>query len=425
MPDLRCGYHILAAQHVLCRPHGLGEIESQLALDHDAHNGRGMAPQGKGIFRAARDQTDEEKSSDAVQAVRQRQHFSRERLRQLPFHGARHVLLTDCRAHHRRFAVMFGIFPAHQALQGRKLPDDAGQEIGLAEFRRAPAILNQSVVAELPGHMGRHRDDTLRFLMQAAEFLVERHRQLFRHAIDQRGLAIFIEEELGIGQPRRQNPLVPFANQLHVRQLHVGDGEEIRQQRALLIDQREIPLMLLHGGHEDFFREREIMRLEGTQNRQRRLHHIDGLLQQIVVLVQMAAGRLGERGQLVEDHRAPPLLIHNHPMPFGLLHIVRNRLHRKALRAGHLGAQHPMSVTQIAGLDRGELDREYLPAAQGHQPAHRPGEAYAGLVPMHGFGKRQFAKELRQGLGQNRRHGLSLFLLHRKEILALGRLPHL
>ena len=91
-----------------------------------------MAPEGEWIFRSGRYNPDMEKRREAIQSIRDRQDLRRQCGRNWAIHGMRLILLPDADNHLRVLPVEPRIVASHYALQGRKLSDYTGQQIGFA-----------------------------------------------------------------------------------------------------------------------------------------------------------------------------------------------------------------------------------------------------------------------------------------------------
>ena len=82
--------------------------------------------------------------------------------------------------------------------------------------------------------------------------------QLGQAAFQSRFLVLFVEE-LGIRQARTQNAFVALDDVRRVFGLQVGDQQEAVHQFAVLVKQREVFLVLLHGQNQAFLRHGEEM----------------------------------------------------------------------------------------------------------------------------------------------------------------------
>ena len=167
----------------------------------------------------------------------------------------------------------------------------------------------------------------------------------------QRGLAVLIEEELRVGEPRAQHTLVALHDRLRLLCGQVADQQEAVRQPSLRIREREILLVLLHRQDQALLRDLEECPIEGTG-----VDH----------------GPFDQRGHLVEQR-----IGHDHRGALGRMHEL----------AHDLGASLPEIREDLAfGLERrrvgvGSLDVDRRAAEEavsarratgGRGPAPRP-----------------------------------------------------
>ena len=95
----------------------------------------------------------------------------------------------------------------------------------------------------------------------------------------ERELAVLLPEERRVAQARAHDPLVALAHLRRVAAFDVADGNEFIRQRTVLLLDREIALVILHGCDHDLARQREEALLEAPRNRHRpfdqRCHFIE------------------------------------------------------------------------------------------------------------------------------------------------------
>ena len=103
-------------------------------------------------------------------------------------------------------ALRLGVVVAHQALQLGEFADHFGQQIGLAELRRALGLgdIGADDRREMPGQ----RVDARDALGLRAELFVEHDLLEFRQPVFQPRLQIGLVEELRVRQPRADDALV-------------------------------------------------------------------------------------------------------------------------------------------------------------------------------------------------------------------------
>ena len=73
----------------------------------------------------------------------------------------------------------------------------------------------------------------------------------------ERGLAVLVEEEFRVGEPRAQHALVALDDRRRIVRLDVADQQEAMRELARVVGQREVFLVLLHGQDQAFLRHGE------------------------------------------------------------------------------------------------------------------------------------------------------------------------
>ena len=223
-----------------------------------------------------------------------------------------------------------------------------------------------------------------RLLRHRAELSLEQEAVQPGEIILQPVLAIFLDEEAGVGQPRPQHPLVALAHRRQVAGIAVSHGQEIRQEAPSCVLDGKVLLMVLHHRHEHGRREREELTIECAAQCLRVLGAHDQLVQQRWVQHRDAAHLLGQRGRLLNNHPPAFILIDDHT---GRLQNLQVRL-----RAGDRPWPAPQNAV-TSGSAPGPHPR-HLHAQDGspqerHHPPDRPGEPCLALAPPHRLGKRQ------------------------------------
>ena len=132
--------------------------------------------------------------------------------------------------------------------------------------------------------------------------------------ISQRGLAILLPEETGVGQSRPQDPLVAAADRPRPIALGIGHREEPVHELARSIPEGEVSLVVAHGGDEDLRRQIEVGGIELARDHDRPLHQVRHLLEKLGVPFAGSSGRRGDAspggaGRALERlrDRPPPL----------------------------------------------------------------------------------------------------------------------
>ncbi len=127
------------------------------------------------------------------------------------------------------------VIAAHHALQLGELADHPeADEIGLGED--GGALGEVGVGADQRRDLAREPPHALHALILGAELLVEDDLLQLRHALFERHLAVLVEEELGVGKPRADHPLIAGDDGLAaVLGLEIGDHDEAVGELAVLL----------------------------------------------------------------------------------------------------------------------------------------------------------------------------------------------
>jgi hypothetical protein len=201
------------------------------------------------------------------------------------------------------------IVAAHDALQFRKLADHVGEQIGLGQVRGA--LRRCRIGFQQPRNLASDLLDARDALQLAAELVVIHDVGETRHALLKPGLAILIEEEACVRQACVQHTFVAVNNLLRVCGLHVAHEQEIRQQLAAGVGEREIFLVLLHADNQTFLRHGEECLVEGPDQHHRMLDNARDLIHQFGALAKIPAhafASLVRRGiERLGDDLAPRL----------------------------------------------------------------------------------------------------------------------
>ena len=250
-------------------------------------------------------------------------------------------------------------------------------------------MLDRVEVAEGVGQLRGQGRDAPHFLIEGPELLVEGHPlELLQPALQPR-LAVFIEEKLRIRQARRQHPLISGRDR-RLAASHVDHGHKVGQQAPVLAQQGEVALMLLHRRHEHVLRQVEVFGIEGSDDNLRHLHRKDGLLQEGLVAMQHAALLLGDPLDLRDDHRPPPIRIHDHAS------VLQGFLIRSEVldSQGTAGREDAMTESLVPCLEACELKPDCRAAVEDQKPAHRARKPDVCFVPPHRLRKRKTADQL-------------------------------
>ena len=162
-----------------------------------------------------------------------------------------------------------GVVAAHGALQFGKFADHPRLQIGLGQTRRLARL--GRVQLEMRRQVIGQDAHPLDFVGIAAQLLlVGDIGQSLAHRL-QTLLAIFVEEELGIGKTRANHPFIALPDLLLVAAGHIGDAHEMGVKPALAIKDGEKFLIGLHGQDQGFLRHAQKARLEAAEQAHRPL----------------------------------------------------------------------------------------------------------------------------------------------------------
>ena len=210
------------------------------------------APQAERILVAGWLLPDAEQAGERDELVRERDARADARLGQRVAGEARTVVRLDRAGDRLGLAVVTRVVRAHDALQLGELADHPGEEVGLAEAGGAPR--RRLVLAEFRRHDRREPLDPVDALELAAELVVEHHVREPGDACGERHAPVLVVEELRVGEPRPQHPLVAVHDVMRVRDRHVRDDQKPVREPSLAVHEREVLLVLLHREHQAFLR---------------------------------------------------------------------------------------------------------------------------------------------------------------------------
>ena len=249
-----------------------------LGLDDHVDEAECLAAQCKRILRARRDLAEAEGADNRVDLVGQAHDAACRRLRLAVAGKARLVVLIDGDGDLLALAVELRVLAAHDALQFRELRNHARDEVGLREDGRAARVLVSLLVGAdgIGDEIGKLLK-ALRLLVHRAEALLEDDRLELLAVLLEALLAVFIEEELRIGETGAQDALIAVLDRLEVFLAAVADRDEERQQLALGRLDREVALMVAHRCDDGLRRQLQVLLLELAAERRRVLDEVEDL----------------------------------------------------------------------------------------------------------------------------------------------------
>ncbi len=188
---------------------------------------------------------------------------------------------------------------ADDALQLGELLHQLGRQVGLCTA--APALKTMPGRTVPPALRMVFADQAAqplhaqRLVEVAAQIFLEGHRLQHLHAIAQRNLLVGFPEEAGVVEAGAQHALVAVADEPVGIAVGVQHGEEVRQQLAARIFQREIFLVIAHYGHQHFIGKREKFGIEVAQDDRRKFREVDDRVEQRLVFAPARAGNSARR----------------------------------------------------------------------------------------------------------------------------------
>ncbi len=123
--------------------------------------------------------------------------------------------------HARVLLLVERVIAAHHPLQLGELADHDADEVGLGED--GGALGEVGIGADQRRDLARQHAHALHALVLRAELLVEHDLLQLRHPVGQHDLAVLVEEELGVGEPRSDHPLVAGDDRLAAVLRLIGD----------------------------------------------------------------------------------------------------------------------------------------------------------------------------------------------------------
>ena len=286
------------------------------------------------------------------------------------------------------------VVAAHDALQLREFANHVADEVGLAENAGALGVLRVrtndwcEVLREMP--------DALYAVVLAAELFVESDLLQLRHPSLERDLAILIEEELRIRQPRGDDALIalgyrgPAVLGLEIGNQHEAVGE------VIALRHREALLMRLHGGGEHFRRHAQEVLVEASHERHRPFGEPRVLGQQSSVLDEPEAMLACARACRVQDRGGAHVAVENDEGFFEFCLVVGEVLHGEVLRR-----HEAMAARDLAAFDAVDVERHDLAVKQAEDGMERTHPAEFARAPAHGLRPRKGAHDLRHDLGDD------------------------
>jgi len=188
------------------------------------------------------------------------------------------------------------VLAGHGAGQAGQLDHHLGGQVELGELtgaaQRRPFGGGE---ADDSGQVGGDAGDALGTVGDRAEPLLEGQLGQASFVLLGRLLLVGAPEERGVLVPGTQHRFVAGAHQFDVARA-VGDGDEVRQQLAVLATDRQIALVLTHDRGQDLTRQLEVLGGERTKDRVRLLDQVGDLVEQGALALEVdGAADLGDQ----------------------------------------------------------------------------------------------------------------------------------
>ena len=300
---------------------GVLKIQRQILLDHNAQHGDGGAAQREGVAGPVGPVADAEDGDQGVEALGEGDGDRHVFLRQSAAGLQGPVMLLNGARHALVFAIATGVVGAGDALHVGEFQHHLRDEIGLAQQSGPRCQLRQlrprrrlGVGADALRQPPRQRADTPGAIAEGAQLVLEHHGVQCGHARFQALLPIPRVKKRGVGQARANYLFVAAHDLLRIAALDVAHRDEMRQQLALGVNQREILLMALHGRDQRLGGHVEKALVESADQSYRPLDQAGHFLQQ---------GLVDKRRSLQSPRRASDLLAYRFPALLKIDHHAR------------------------------------------------------------------------------------------------------
>ena len=125
-------------------------------------------------------------------------------------------------------------------------------------------------------------------------------------------LAVLVKEELSIAQAGAQHALVTMSHNLQMILAAVAHGDEFIQQGAVLGHNREITLVIAHGGDDAFLGQGQEFIFKFAAQRGRPFYEVIYFFQQILIDFYMATLGNTQIDYLLTNQLTASVLIHHY-----------------------------------------------------------------------------------------------------------------
>ena len=211
-----------------------------------------------------------------------------------------------------------------------------------------------------------HLADPDGFIQHRAQFLLEGQRAEFLQQVRQFVFEVFVDEEIGVRETGADDLLVAVGDQVKTLFVSIAHRHEMRQQFAVLAQNREVTLMFLHYRDEHLRRQDQVFFLKGTQKRGGGFHQLIDLIQQVFVDLFLSVHFGKQFGNLSADGCLAFVGVKQDALRFQFREILRGIFHRHYLRFDKA-----QSVGCGSGSQTGILKGDGRRTEHGQQPAYR------------------------------------------------------
>lgn len=238
---------------------------------------------------------DSEDAADGIELIGERGDGARKVARQLVAGKTRAIVIGDAEGDLGSLAREARVMTTHDALQGRKLDDRVGDEVGLAQQRGAHDVIalgtrDTSGVADSLGVL----HDAHGLVVDASELLLE-HDALQAIDITLEWLAAILDHEEGrVIETGAHDALVACDDGLGIGGIAIAHDEKRVVERAIGLIHREVALMLEHRVGDDLGRDVKETLIEVRE-------HDGGIFDEVHDLVEGALGGIGLETRLGLD----------------------------------------------------------------------------------------------------------------------------
>ena len=289
---------------------------------------------------------------------------------------------------------MTGVVHPHDTLGVGELADHVGHQITLGEQTGTLGLSH--IGADTLGDKAGDGLDALDLGLDGAQLLLEQHGFKARQAGGQGLLEVGLEEELGVRETGANHLLVAADDLARVFRLDVGDEDELRQQLAVLVVDREVLLVTLHGVHQRFSRNGQELLFEVGGQHHRPLDQCGHFFQQGVVQIGHATEGGSGRFDVSLDLGLARHEVGNHHA--ALLQDLRVLA---GVVDGELALAHKAVAADGAGrVDTQNVSGNQIPIQQQGHGEDRTHELDGLVAPAHHLRDRQFGQCLANQFAQ-------------------------